>query len=310
MSSSSCAHLPTIRSGRLTPEDRRATEAPAVSASPSIEAGAPESVSRRHGLPSWAPSSIRRTRASPTAYTFAVENPTYAEYTFTGAGRSAATDLSIYGPMSGTRPVANVEFKAGGFSEREAMTPPIRRTSPSCWWRGSTPPSGSISSSGPPPDAVQGRRDAPGRIRDLVRAGGLETMGQVEPDHRASTRGLSEATRGPPLRARSASVLRARGASWIERPSARAELPEGVCDGTSHERRPAPFMGATHRLAQIPLRFGDFAHTHRASGPPRSVAGSTPVFRQDLHATTNDVRVNQWTDLRAAGSPMEWSLSR
>ena len=63
----------------------------------------------------------------PDGFTFAVENPTYAEYTFTGAGRSAATDLSVYGPMSGARPVANIEFKSGGFSELRSDDSSIRK---------------------------------------------------------------------------------------------------------------------------------------------------------------------------------------
>jgi hypothetical protein len=48
---------------------------------------------------------------------YAVENPTYEAYTFSGSGRSAATDLAIYESAADLRPTVNIEFKSGGFSD-------------------------------------------------------------------------------------------------------------------------------------------------------------------------------------------------
>lgn len=48
---------------------------------------------------------------------YAVENPTYEAYTFSGSGRSAATDLAIYESAADPRPTVNIEFKSGGFSD-------------------------------------------------------------------------------------------------------------------------------------------------------------------------------------------------
>ncbi len=47
---------------------------------------------------------------------YAVENPTYEAYTFSGSGRSASTDLAIYGSATDRRPTVNVEFKSRGLS--------------------------------------------------------------------------------------------------------------------------------------------------------------------------------------------------
>jgi hypothetical protein len=52
---------------------------------------------------------------------FSVENPTNKAYSFSGAGkgwRSAATDLAIYRNAQDDVPFANIEFKAGGLSEK------------------------------------------------------------------------------------------------------------------------------------------------------------------------------------------------
>ena len=118
----------------------------------------------------------------PNAYTFAVENPTYAEYTFTGAGRSAATDLSIYGPMSGACPVANVEFKCGGFSERRSDDSAVRkdlakllveRVDAAVWFH-LVERTTSLTLS-----RVVGTLQ--GAFRDLVRPGGLEAWVKASP---------------------------------------------------------------------------------------------------------------------------------
>lgn len=56
---------------------------------------------------------------------YAVENSTYEEYTFSGSGRSASTDLALYAKCGDGRPMVNLEFKSGGFSEDRTSTDAI-----------------------------------------------------------------------------------------------------------------------------------------------------------------------------------------